>query len=46
VASNQIAAIKFSEAVPAAPGPEQQKILVTAHRYQNLAEVKELEPPK
>ena len=41
----QIAAIKYSEAVTTSPGPEQQ-ILVSAHRYQNLAEVKELEPPK
>jgi hypothetical protein len=45
----QIAAIKYSEAVSTAPGPEQQ-LLVSAHRYQNLAEMerclasKELEP--
>jgi hypothetical protein len=48
----QIAAIKFGEAVSAAPGPEQQRILVSAHRYQKPAEMKrylaskELEPPK
>jgi hypothetical protein len=48
---NQIAAIKFNEA-ELATGPEQQKILVSARGYQNLAEMKqylaskELEPPK
>jgi len=48
----QIAAIKFNEAESAAPGPEQQKILVSARGYQNLAEMKrylaskELESPK
>jgi hypothetical protein len=47
----QIAAIKYSEAVSAAPGAEQQ-LLVSAHRYQKSAEMKrylaskKLEPPK
>jgi hypothetical protein len=48
----QIAAIKFTEAASAEPGADQQKLLMSAHRYKNLAEMKrylgskELEPPK
>jgi hypothetical protein len=48
----QIAAIKFNEAATAEPGAQQKKLLLSAHGYQNLAEMKrylgskELEPPK
>ena len=48
----QIAAIKFEEAATAEQGARQKKVLLSAHAFQNLAEMKrylgskELEPPK
>jgi hypothetical protein len=48
----QIADIKFKEAASAEPGAKQQKLLKSAHGFQNLSEMKrylgskELEPPK